>query len=120
MDPADELPIARGLILRSLLVLLLLERRQQMRVCELVVAVRRSGFAVFDRPSKEIADALRWEVARGRVVRIGRGVYAPGHVAKVTRHRMRQRVAENRNQSTLRAGPVDAGYEVIAPTRPGR
>jgi hypothetical protein len=59
-----QLPIARGLILRSVLVLLLLERRQPMRVSELVIAVRGSGFAVFGRPSKEIADALRWEVAR--------------------------------------------------------
>ena len=108
MNDFDDLPFAQGLVLRSLLVLLLLERRQQMRVSELVVAVRQSGFAVFGRPSKEIADALRWEVRRGRVVRLERGVYTAGYVAKVTRHRMRQRVAKKRNQSSMRDESIGA------------
>jgi hypothetical protein len=85
--------ILRGIELRSLLVLVLLERRRAMTVAELVDAVDRRGFALDGRPSKAVSDALRWEVGRGRVVGVRRGVYRPGHVAKVTRHRMQARVA---------------------------
>ena len=67
----------------------------------MVTAVERSGFALAGRPGKAIADALRWEVERGRVVRRERGVYAVGYVAKVTNHRMRARVAEMWNRRHL-------------------
>lgn len=106
MDCVDELLVVRGLELRSLLVLVLLDRGGPVSVSELSEAVGRSGFAVRGRPSKQIADALRWEVARGRVVRLERGMYAAGHVAKVTRHRMRGRVAEKRNQSGIRDASI--------------
>lgn len=42
------------------------------------------------RPGKVVSDALRWEVARGRAVRLGRGRYAIGHLPAVTRHRARR------------------------------
>ena len=64
-----------------------------MEVWELVDAVDRRGLAFAGRASKEVADALRWEVARGRALRLDRGRYAAGYVAKATRHRMRRRVA---------------------------
>ena len=89
--------VLRGLDLRSAVVLLLLEHRRPVSVRELVEDLQRAGFGVQGRPSKEIADALRWEVRRGRAVRHGRGVYGPGVVAKVTKHRMRARVAATRN-----------------------
>ena len=89
----------RGLELRSAIVLLLLDRRRPMSPAELVVLLRRSGFDLEGRPGKSVADALRWEVRRGRVVRIGRGLYGPGLVAKVTKHRMRARVAATRNRT---------------------
>ena len=64
-----------------------------MEVAELERAVAAAGFRPgAGRPSKEISDALRWEVARGRAVRLGRGRYAAGRVADVTRHRMRRRI----------------------------
>jgi hypothetical protein len=83
-----------GIVLRSLLVLVLVSRSGgPVRVAELERAVAAAGFrAGPGRASKAISDALRWEVARGRVVRVARGQYAAGAVAGVTAHRMRRRV----------------------------
>jgi hypothetical protein len=96
----DGRPILRGLELRSVLVMLLVERGRPMTVRQLTTAAERRGFAFGGRPSKEAADALRWEVARGRAVRVDRGSYVVGQVAKVTQHRMRSRVAEMWNRTT--------------------
>jgi hypothetical protein len=98
LDAASR-PVLRGLELRSLLVVLLLHGRRPMTVRELVAGAERSGFAFAGRPSKDVADALRWEVARGRALRVGRGVYTAGRVAKTTRHRMHARVARARSRS---------------------
>jgi hypothetical protein len=92
-------PVLRGIELRSLLVLLLLDRRAPATVGELVRVVQASGFSLPGRPSKTTSDALRWEVARGRAVRVRHDGYVAGHVAKVTRHRMRARVAATRNRT---------------------
>lgn len=64
-------------------------------VGELVEAVERCGFRLAGRPSKEISDALRTEVARGRVVRVGRGRYRAGSIPGSTRRRIRK-VARHR------------------------
>jgi hypothetical protein len=85
--------VLRGLDLRYALVAVLLESRRERSVRELVVALERDGFALAGRPSKAVADALRWEVRRGRAVRVGRGRYRAGYVAKSTRSRMTNRVA---------------------------
>ena len=70
-----------------------------MQVAELERAVTAAGFrAGSGRASKEISDALRWEVARGRAVRLGRGRYAAGRVADVTKHRMRRRIDNARRR----------------------
>src|SRR3954470_15294658 len=95
-----ERPPLRGLDLRSAIVLLLLDHGRPMPVERMVALLERAGFALGGRPSKTIADALRWEVRRGRVVRVGRGTYAAGAVAKSTKHRMRARVAATRNRTT--------------------
>ena len=92
----------RGLDLRSAVVLVLLERQRPATIRELVAQLRRDGFELGSRPGKDIADALRWEVRRGRVVRWDRGIYGPGVVAKVTKHRMRARIARTQNRSTER------------------
>ncbi len=59
---------------------------------ELVAHLEGRGYRVAGRPSKTVADALRWEVRRGRVVRDGRNRYRAGHVAKSTRSYMRARL----------------------------
>jgi hypothetical protein len=61
-------------------------------VDELIDAIRWQGFDVSGRASKQISDALRWERRRGRVRRLGRGVYGLGSVPHATEHRIHQRV----------------------------
>lgn len=95
----DQTPILRGIGLRSLLVLVLLQRDTPMTVSDLVRAVEADGFALAGRPGKAVSDALRWELGRGRALRAGVGVYRAGYVAKVTRHRMRERVARAFNEA---------------------
>ena len=59
------------------------------RLVELVAA---DGFDLDGRRSKVVSDSLRWEVARGRAVRLGRGRYGPGVVPPTTAWRIRHRV----------------------------
>jgi hypothetical protein len=74
-------------------------------VDELVVALRQWGFTVDGRPSKTVSDALRWERRRGRVRRIGRGLYRAGAMPRGTEHRIIQRVCFLRSEAT----PEQAG-----------
>lgn len=67
-----------------------------MTVAELTAALQRRRFCVPGRASKTISDALRWETARGRVLRRGRGRYGPGPMPRSTEHRIRKRVLEMR------------------------
>lgn len=61
-------------------------------VSELHDALVDNGFRVRGRPSKAISDALRWEVGRARVCRLGRGRYGPGYLPRSTEYRIHQRV----------------------------
>jgi hypothetical protein len=56
-------------------------------------------FAAADPASKSVSDALRWECGRGRVRRLGRGVYGPGQIPRGTEHRIRQRELALRAQA---------------------
>ncbi|MGY4646703.1 hypothetical protein ACVWWN_000499 [Mycobacterium sp. URHB0021] len=47
-------------------------------VPELIDALHYHHFAISGRASKAVSDALRWEIAHGRVRRLARGRYAPG------------------------------------------
>jgi hypothetical protein len=61
-------------------------------VAELIDVIRHHGFCVHGRPSKAISDALRWEIEHGRVHRLGRGGYGPGHIPRSTDYRILRRV----------------------------
>ena len=61
-------------------------------VAELIDAIRHHGFRVQGRPSKAVSDALRWEIEHGRVHRLGRGRYGPGHIPRSTDYRIHRRV----------------------------
>jgi hypothetical protein len=62
--------------------------RGSMNVGEMVEFLCEQGYEVEGRPSKVVSDALRWEVARGRVVRVRRGVYRYGRVPSSTARRV--------------------------------
>ena len=89
----------RGLRLRELLVLILVRHGGPMTVPALVAAVHAGGFGIQGRPGKVVSDQLRYEVARGRVRRVGRGVYVAGTVSRQARWRMQRRI------TALRAAP---------------
>jgi hypothetical protein len=62
---------------------------------ELVDALAYHGFrAAGRRSSKSVSDALRWEMARGRVIRVGRGHYRAGAMTRATQQRIVRRVRE--------------------------
>lgn len=91
---AADTPLAiRGVLLRSVL-LLELDRagNRTMTVADLCASMERRGFTVPGRASKVVSDALRWEIARGRVRRWARGCYAIGSLPRTTRWRCHQRV----------------------------
>lgn len=91
-------PILWGRQFRYLLTLHLVDAGRPLTVAELVRRVEGDGFAVSGRLSKVVSDALRWEVRRGRVVRLGRGEYGVGRIPRSTLHRMRQRIAQERDR----------------------
>ena len=82
-----EMVSLRGRGLRFVL-LAEIRRRQTMTVAEMVAFLASSGYHTKGRPSKVVSDALRWEVARGRVVRSRRGGYRYGRISLSTARRV--------------------------------
>jgi hypothetical protein len=70
-------------------------------IAEMVDALRRQGFCIRGRASKSVSDALRWEIGRGRVRRLGRGVYGPTYIPRATEYRIHQRVLALRATAKL-------------------
>ncbi|MFZ1175085.1 MAG: hypothetical protein WAO15_02165 [Mycobacterium sp.] len=68
---------------------------------ELIDALSGQGFRVRGRPSKVISDALRWEIGRERVRRLGRGLYGPRYIPRATEYRIHQRVLALRAAAEL-------------------
>jgi hypothetical protein len=100
VEPAVASQVVRGLALRSWLAVELHDAPRPMSVAALVDRLGDHGLTVEGRASKTISDALRWEVRRGRVHKLARGIYAAGRLARVTLHRMRQRIRAALNSST--------------------
>ena len=96
----------RGIELRYALTLYLGQHGPQ-TVPQLIDALTYQGFAFAGRPSKVISDALRWEVARGRVQLLRRGFYGPGSIPRSTEYRIHQRVLALRARA--RGGPLPLG-----------
>jgi hypothetical protein len=90
-----------GIELRYVLTMQLLHEGPA-TVAEMIEALRRQGFCFRGRPSKAVSDALRWEMGRGRVRRLGRGRYGPSSIPRGTEYRIHQRVL------ALRAAARDA------------
>lgn len=81
-----------GLPLRYLACISLRQTRRPMSVGELVAAIQTGGWDLGDQPNKLIADALRWEVRKGRVVKVGRGSYRYGRMPRSTEWWMQNQV----------------------------
>ena len=71
---------------------------------DLIDALEYQGFDVPGRASKAISDALRWEIGRGRVRRLRRGLYGPGSLPRATEHRVHSRVLALRAEAAVIAG----------------
>jgi hypothetical protein len=90
----DDRPALTGMNLRYLLTVVLLDAGRPLTTAELVEAVRSSGRDIAGRASKTVSDALRWEIRKGRVVRLGRSVYRCGSMPRSTQWWIRRRVRQ--------------------------
>jgi hypothetical protein len=81
----------RGIDLRYVLTMHLF-RQGRCTISELRDALASDGFSVPRPEPKSVSDALRWERGRGRVRRLGRGLYGPGQMPRGTEHRIHNRV----------------------------
>jgi hypothetical protein len=94
----------RGIELRYLLTMQLFLQGPA-TITELVDTLTSQGFEVAGRASKSVSDALRWEIGRGRVRRLGRARYGPAWMPRSTEYRIHQRVLALRAQTqTLSPG----------------
>lgn len=82
-----RLPLA-GRSLRFVLVDQI-RRRGTTTVGEMVAALGEAGYNIAGRASKVISDALRWEMARGRISRVARGIYRYRSAPQSTARRIR-------------------------------
>ena len=64
-----------------------------MTVPEIVAGVEAFGLPVPGRSSKTVSDALRWEVRKGRVVRLDRSRYRTGSMPRSTEWSIRTQLA---------------------------
>jgi hypothetical protein len=92
--------VLRGVELRYSLTMHLMHHGRA-TVNEMIEDLRARNFSVRGRASKAVSDALRWEIERGRVNRLGRGLYGPGEVPRSTEYRIRQRVLDLRATAKL-------------------
>jgi hypothetical protein len=102
MDLVDDELVVWGLELRYVLTWYLVEAGGVLSVGDLVRRLRSDGLAVTGQANKVVADALRWEVGKGRAVRVARGRYRRGVMPRQTKSRIRKRVAALRRVAAAR------------------
>ena len=79
-------------------------------IFEMVELLEYQGFTVAGRPSKTVSDALRWEMRRGRVRRLRRGLYGPGQMPRSTEHYIHKRVIAMRDEAARTMGFDDDAF----------
>jgi hypothetical protein len=103
--------VLRGIELRYAITQYLLQHGPT-TVIDLIDALRYQGFDFAMRPSKAISDALRWEVGRGRVQRLRRGLYGPGSMPRATEYDIHKRVMALREEAAeITARDADAFWD---------
>ena len=116
---AEPLPLDRNrpLVGRDLrhAALVVLHRWGAGSIAEVIERLGAGGFAVAgDKPNKVVSDALRHEVRRGRLQRVGWGRYAVKRLARTTSWRIGLRW-----DAALPANPVDPADSGPRPSVPG-
>jgi hypothetical protein len=90
----------RGIELRYVLTMYL-SQHGPATITEMIDALTCHGFCVSGRASKAVSDALRWEIERGRVYRLGRGRYRSAYIPHATEYRIINRVRALRESARL-------------------
>ena len=108
----ENAPLLAGRPLRYVLTETIWERGPS-TVGELVARVGDLGVVLRGRPSKVVSDELRWEIARGRVERLGRGRYGPGAMPRQTRAWIQARVQAIVEQQSEREGISLGGTDLV-------
>ena len=83
-----------------------------MTVPNLIEDLDYQGFGFDGRASKAVSDALRWEVRRGRVRRLRRGLYGPGAMPRSTEQHIQKRVEALRATASKARGD-DAFWDAL-------
>lgn len=91
---SEEKRRLRGMDLRHLLTTFIWDLGRPVTIDQLVRFAEDQDISFHGRASKVISDALRWEVGKGRLVRISRSTYAPGRMPRSTRWWLRRRAQE--------------------------
>lgn len=103
----------RGYQLRCVLTLHLFQNGSA-TVGDLVDILDFHGFEVAGRASKAVSDALRCEIAHGRVRRLRRGRYGAASMPRATEYRIHQRALALRDEAAaLRAQSDDAFWDAF-------
>jgi hypothetical protein len=83
-------------------------------VADLIDALDYQGFEIPGRASKSVSDALRSDLANGRVRRLKRGRYGPGEMPRSTEYRIHSRVLALREQAAaLTARDNEAFWDAL-------
>ena len=77
---------------RAAICITLLDADTPLSISELVAALRRWGLPLGEHANKTVADAIRWELQRHHVRKVGRGRFAIDRLSKTTAFYMRHRV----------------------------
>jgi hypothetical protein len=88
------LEVLGGRRLRYAVAVLPHERGDTMTLDELAAALAAWRYGTGPEPRKAISDALRWELHRGRAIRVGRGRYRSRGLARSTHGWMRANVLD--------------------------
>lgn len=100
--PVGPFPVS-GRAMRYLVLAELIQSGDALSVAELVRRLRKGGLLLPPRSSKIVSDAIRWEVRKGRIVRLRRGVYRVGSIPRSTRYWLLDRAKHHRARHLAQA-----------------
>ena len=111
MDAQNSRPrkVLQGIELRYMLTVNL-DIHGSASIFELIEQLEYQGFSIPGRASKTVSDALRWEMRRGRVRRLRRGVYGPGQMPRSTGQYIHNRAAALRDEADQSMGRDDEAF----------